>query len=94
MVEASMSEIHLSPIEIGLLTIAERRGAVRTPRKIDERNDPTNVERLCVLRRLVELGFMVEAKPADETVVELEFTMSEGGKTALAALDQRGPVQH
>lgn len=88
-----MTDIHFSPLEIGLLTIADRRGSVRTPRKVDERNDPANIERLIVLRRLVERGLMAEASPADEAVIELEFTMTDVGRTALAESDRPRPSQ-
>jgi hypothetical protein len=86
-----MSENSFSPIEIGLLTVAERRGVVRTPRKVDERNDPTSIERLIVLRRLAGRGLLKECQPADETVLEIEFTMTDNGREALAAADRARP---
>jgi hypothetical protein len=78
-----------SPLEIGLLTVAERRGVVRTPRIVDQRNDPASIERLIVLRRLAGRGLLAE-QPGD--AAEVEFVITQAGQAALAAAD-RAPGQ-
>jgi hypothetical protein len=82
-----------SPHEIGLLTVVERRGSVRMPRAVDKRNDPTNIERLILLRGLALRGLLLEAEPADDTVTEIEFTMTEAGRAALAVADGVRPAK-
>jgi hypothetical protein len=74
----------LSPLEVGLLTVADRRGVARTSRKVDERNDPLGIERLIVLRRLAERGFLAEQGGEDH---EVAFGITEAGKAALAEAD-------
>jgi hypothetical protein len=74
-----------SPLEIGLLTVAERRGAVRTPRRVDSRNDATEVERLTVLRELSQQGLLLEAGPGDQDMIE--FILTDAGRQALHGAD-------
>lgn len=84
--------VSFSPIEVGLLTIAERRGSVRTPKNVDVRNEPTHVERLTVLTRLVERGFMRQLE-IDETSTEIAFAMTDEGKKALHTADRPAGLQ-
>jgi hypothetical protein len=83
-----------SPIEVGLLTVAQRRGSVRTPRRIDIHNEPAHIERITVLRRLVARGLMCELQ-GEESSVELEFVITDDGRRALDAADHAPvPPQH
>ena len=86
--------LSFSPVEVGLLTVAERRGSVRTPRIFDERNEPALVERLTVLSRLVERGFMRRTE-VGEAAADFEFAMTDAGREALKAADRaRLPPEH
>jgi hypothetical protein len=76
-----------SPLEIGLLTVAARRGYVRTARRVDERNDPAGIERLVVLRRLVERGLLAELNAAHTDAPELQYALTQDGQAALAEAD-------
>jgi hypothetical protein len=78
-----------SPLEIGLLTVADRRGAVRTRRRIDTRNDATEVERLAVLRELSQRGLLQEADEQDPETIE--FTLTDAGREALQGVDATSP---
>ncbi len=77
----------LSITEVGLLTVAERRGLIRTPAKIDPSADPANVERFAVLRRLVERGLAEQAAPEPDEAGELVFRVTERGRAALRVCD-------
>jgi hypothetical protein len=81
----SLAEGRLSPIEAGLLTVAERRGRVSAPAVIDERNDPSGAARFEMLTRLSRAGLMARVPPAGEP--ELWFGITEAGRAALALLD-------
>jgi hypothetical protein len=76
----------LLPGEVGLLTVAERRGLVRTPTEVDHRNDVAAVERQTLLEGLVERGLMKEVAPEGG---ERLFEMTADGRAALAAVDER-----
>lgn len=79
--------LSLSATEAGLLTIAERRGVVSTPRFVD-RNDTTAVERKDLLGRLVQRGLLDET-PGPEA--ECVYAITAQGRAALAALDAMRP---
>ena len=81
-----MSRDRLSPGEMGLLTIASRRGCVGAPRVVDQRYDPTGVARLGQLRRLAGLGLLKERTPEETSDFDqAEFTITEAGIKALDA---------
>jgi predicted transcriptional regulator len=79
--------LSLSATEAGLLTVAERRGVVSTPRVVD-RNDTTSVERRDLLGRLVQRGLLNETSGAE---AECTYAITEQGRAALAALDAMRP---
>jgi hypothetical protein len=81
---------HFSPIEVGLLTIALRRGAVRTACEVDLHNEPAEIERMTVLRRLVERGLMRQVSVEAEAN-ELVFAITDDGRRAVESAD-RTPV--
>ena len=81
-----MGRDRLSPGEMGLLTIASRRGCVGAPRVVDQRYDPTGVARLGLLRRLAGLGLLKERTLEETTEPGLaEFVITEAGIKALDA---------
>jgi len=82
------SDDPLLPGEAGLLTVAERRGAVRTPARMNDRNDVAAIERHTLLKGLVERGLMREMDVAGGSE-KREFQITEEGRAALAAIDER-----
>jgi hypothetical protein len=79
----------LSAIEVGLLTVAARRGSVATPEVVDHRNDPTALARRDTLRRLHREGFLAVAPT--EVRGEIAYVLTDAGRAALAAIDAAGP---
>jgi hypothetical protein len=77
-------QLGLSATEAGLLTVADRRGRVTSRAVVDQRNDPTAVERKELLLRLCRRGLLVEASATED---EVAYTITEQGRAALAVLD-------
>jgi hypothetical protein len=79
----------LSPIEVGLLTVAARRGSVATPEVVDHRNDPTALARSNTLKRLQDEGLLAVAPT--EVRGEIAYVLTDAGRAALAAIDAARP---
>lgn len=77
----------LLPGELGLLTIAERKGAVRVPRSQADRLDVTVVERAALIERLVQRGLLSECE-CEGPVEERAFQISEEGRRVLSEMDR------
>jgi len=88
--EHQLHEASLLPGELGLLTVAERRGVVRLPRTVDDRCDVATLERMALIDRLLDRGLMAENSSPDNPE-ERVFEISEEGRKALSESDQPAP---
>jgi hypothetical protein len=88
------TENGVGSIEIGILTIAERRGSVRTPRQVDLHHEPAEIERITILRKLTARGLMRQVDGVEDAV-ELEFVITDDGRKALDVADHAPmPPEH
>lgn len=77
----------LLPGELGLLTVAERKGAVRVPRAQADRLDVIAVERAALVERLVQRGLLCECE-GEVAGEERSFQISEEGRRVLSESDR------